>query len=243
MSEHLNPQFLTTRWTLLLGSKEESARSPSQALITLCENYRYPVLVFIRKWCDDPEKAEDLCQSFFEFLIEKKLYQNADPIRGRFRTFLLTSVRNFLHNSHRHTMRKKRGGDQIHLSVDHSDWVENQFSQFSSSEIADTFFDHEWAITVFDKVWNFLEKEYQQANQVERFGILQHTLAGNSDSLSYQEIAKQLGITEGGVKKAVFRMRARFREVFHMVVSQLVDNPNDVDDEIDYLIQAMTVRI
>lgn len=241
MADSLDTRFLTTQWTQILGPASRSLDSCPDALIQLCETYHYPVYAFIRNRSGDPEKARDLCQGFFEFLIEKKLYRSADRERGRFRTFLLASVKNYLNKDYRDANALKRGGGQTGLSIDLVE-SEHQFdSGLSADAPPDTLFDHEWAMTVFDRVWTTLEEEYRQLDQADRFTALRPCLTNPTDSLSYADLAKQLGTTEGAIKAAVFRFKGRFRDLFRMAVSQIVENPAEVDEEIRYIIEASAI--
>ena len=238
MDEHLKTQFLTTQWTVILGTDGDYSEEPAEALIRLCENYRYPVYSFIRKQCGDAEEARDLTQGFFAFLIEKKIYRQATPERGRFRTFILSAVKNYLANERRNANRQKRGGSHQHLSID-AELAEAQYASEPSSLTPDLIYDRKWANAIFDRVWQLLEKEYEQMHQRDRFEALRSSWMTPEDSLPYAELGSALGLSEGGVKTAVFRLRNRFRKLFRATVAQLVENPNSVDDEIRYLMQVM----
>ena len=242
MAEHLESQFLTTPWTLILGTENRTipgADQPSQTQVRLCENYRYPVYAFIRKRCGDAEKARDLSQEFFAMVIEKKIYRKADPDRGRFRTFLLASVKNFLHDDYNAAQRLKRGGGKVHVSIDVMEAEQHyQLASFGENT-AERLFDREWAVAVFDRTWGRVREEFEQAGQLDRFEALRSNLMEEEESIPYAEIANRLGLEVAGVKSAAFRLRGRFREIFREVVAQLVENPNAVDDEISYLIELM----
>ncbi|MFT4637750.1 MAG: RNA polymerase sigma factor (sigma-70 family) [Verrucomicrobiales bacterium] len=238
MGEHLKTQFPTTQWTQILGSDEGSSDQPAKALVRLCENYRYPVFAFIRKSCRNAEEAHDLTQGFFAFLIEKQIYRSADPERGRFRTFLLASVKNYLSNEHRKANRQKRGGGACHISIDIASAEAQYVSEFSDVT-PDMLYDRKWANAVFDHVWQILESEYEQIHQLEKFEMLSSSLMAPEESLPNAELASKLGLSEAGFKSAVHRMRSRFRKLFRATVAQLVENPNAVDEEIRYLMQVM----
>jgi len=233
--ENPKHQFLTTQWTRILSTHHTASNTPDDAIVTLCENYRAPVYAFILKRNGNPSEADDLTQSFFASLIEKKTYRQADRQRGRFRTFLLTSVKNFLHQNHRNQQRQKRGGAVKHLSLN----TENDPVEIEGDSPTDEFFDKNWAISIFDRVWRLLEEEYQQTNQLSRFETLRNTLTLADDSVPYADLAKQLKLSINGVKSATFRLRSRFRELFRATVAQLIDNPSNVDDEIRYLMEVM----
>ena len=242
MADDRDARFLTTQWTRILGPEDNSTDSGSDALILLCETYHYPVYAFIRNRCGDPEKARDLSQGFFEFLIEKKLYRSADRERGRFRTFLLAAVKNYLNKDFRDANTQKRGGSEQTVSIDMIEMENHYQSGLSTIVPPDTFFDHEWAVTVFDQVWETLENEYRQMDQGERFNSLRSYLTNPADCPPFSELAAQLNTTEGAIKAAVFRLKRRFRDLFRLAVSQIVDNPADVDEEIRYLIEASSIE-
>ena len=242
MPEHLESQFLSTPWTLILGSIDQTSPDsdkPSPAQVRLCENYRYPVYAFIRKRYGDAEKARDLTQQFFAMMIEKKIYRKADPDRGRFRTFLLASVKNFLNNEIDAANTLKRGGKQVHISIDLLEAEQHYQLASYGTNSAERLFDREWAVAVFDRTWCQLREEFVAAGQVDRFDALRANLMEEESAIPYAEIAAQLGLEIAGVKSAAFRLRARFREIFREIVAQLVENPNAVDDEISYLIELM----
>lgn len=239
MAEHLETGFLTTRWTQILDSRATQPTSRRDPLIDLCERYRYPVLAYIKRKTRNDDRAEDLCQGFFQQLIEKRLYRSASPQRGKFRTFLLAAVQNYMRNVHRDANRQKRGGGKDHLFLDSDDVNDSSEPGLSTEFTSDQDFDREWANAVFDGVWNTLEKEYDASGQAERFQKLRPTLTSTDEAVPYSKLAVDLGITENGVKSAVSRMRARFRDLFQQHVAQLVENPQRVDEEIAYLIEVM----
>ena len=231
-----NPQFETTQWTQLLKSHQTLSERADNALTILCESYRSPVYAFILRKKGNPAEAEDLTQSFFASLIEKKSYRHADRQRGKFRTFLLASVKNFLHNHHRNQTNQKRGGSLEHVSLDSPALAD--ISDDSQSP-CDSYFDQEWAVSIFDGVWKLLQNEYTQAGQADRFHLLRGTLTQSGQAIPYEELAAQLDITPNGVKSATFRMRRRFRDLFRATVAQVVENPADVDGEIRYLMNIL----
>lgn len=240
MHEHLNAEFLTTRWTQILGTEDGTSRTATQSsgLIHLCESYHFPVYAFIKNRCGDREQARDLTQGFFEELVEKQIHRQANPDRGRFRTFLLGAVKNFLRKDYRDAHCLKRGGGKLHVSLDKSARDEPGELLQASEITPDALFDHEWAVAVFDRVWNALEMEYEHLNQSMRFQALRPCLTEPDPGVSYAELAKQLGTTEDAIKAAVYRMKGRFRQLFRASVAQIVEDPTMVDDEIRYLIEA-----
>lgn len=238
MENDKEARFLTTQWTRILDSRGGVGDAASETLVMLCQNYHYPVSVFIRNRCDDSEQAQDLCQSFFEILIETRLYRRALPERGRFRSFLLTAVKNHLANEHRAATRQKRGASKVHLSLEVADLIE---PELLSDVPPDALFDRQWAATIFKNVWVRLRTEYEHLDQLNRFEAFRPTIMNPGAAFPYDEVADRLDMTPSGAKSAAFRLKSRFRELFRATVAQSVDNPNEVDAEIDYLIQAMSL--
>jgi RNA polymerase sigma-70 factor (ECF subfamily) len=230
-------QFLTTQWTQILDSNGGCTDVVSEALILLCKNYYFPVFVFIRNRCGNVDEAHDLCQGFFELMIETKLYRKAMPERGRFRSFILTAVKNYLNNEHRDANRQKRGAGSIHFSIESDLMAE---SELVSDVPPDTLFDQQWAATIFKSVWRQLRTEYEQLGQLDRFELFRPAIMNPGVAFPYEEVAPQLKMTPSGAKSAAFRLKSRFRELFRAKVAQLVDSPNEVDKEIDYLIRALS---
>ena len=228
-------QFLTTQWTRILSSHHTSSDLSGSALTILCETYRAPVYAFILRQKGNPTEADDLTQSFFTFLIEKKGYRQADRQRGKFRTFILASVKNFLRQSYRDEHRQKRGGTSEHIALDQL----HDSSDLEEESPPDELFDKSWAISLFDRVWKLLEDEYRQTGQQDRFNALRNTFNLAENTIPYADLAKQLGLTHSGAKSATNRMRSRFRELFRATVAQLIDNPADIDQEIRYLMEVM----
>lgn len=240
MSNENDSRFLTTQWTRILASDGSSTDSVSSGLTRLCETYHQPVYAFIRHRCHDPEKARDLCQGFFEMLIETGFYKKAEREKGRFRTYLLAAVKNYLNEDYRKSQRLKRGGDKIHLSLDLDEAELGFRGELSSESKNEAAFDHDWAVTVFDQVWLQLRSEYESAGHLDRYTAIHPILVDPSIRTSYADLGSQLGLSENGIKTVVHRMKARFRALFRDHVGRLVEHPGDIDEEISYLIQCTT---
>jgi RNA polymerase sigma factor (sigma-70 family) len=238
MSSDQENRFLTTQWTCILGGEEGSTDSREKGLVQLCEAYHRPVYAFIRHRCGDPEQARDLCQSFFQMLVETRFYEKADRAKGRFRTYLLAAVKNFLKEEYRNRLRQKRGGTSIWFSLDLDEAEQGFRGELVGDTPDEAAYDHDWAHAVFDRVWDELRREYEEAGHLNRFEAVRPLLVDPSVQTPYVELAGILDLSENGVKTVVSRMKARFRVLFRVVVGQLVDHPSEVDDEINYLIQC-----
>jgi RNA polymerase sigma-70 factor (ECF subfamily) len=229
-------QFATTHWSVVLAAGDCASPDSREALEKLCRTYWFPVYAFVRHKGYKVEQAEDLTQGFFEQLIEKELASRADRERGRFRSFLLKILTQFLTDEHRREHALKRGGDQVPLPLDRST-AEQRLSSEPSPEIA---FARKWALTVLDEVLGLLKQEFEGTGKSAFFEALSPYLPAERGLPAYAEVAQQLGVTEGAVKVGVHRMRLRYRELLRAVVAQTVANPAEIDDEIRFLFQVLS---
>ena len=237
-------EFLTTRWSLILsaanGSEEEKARD---ALAELCRTYWRPVFSFVCRRGYSIEDAQDLTQDFFLTVLKKNWLHHADRNRGRFRSFLLRSLQNFLIKAAEKTHAHKRGGGVEFISWD--DWVAEAPPQLSipvqalDSLAPERIFDLTWATTVVEHAFQRLREECDSKGKLWLFQALSSNITDERDELSYANLSAELGITEAAVKKQLHNMRQRYRCLLRAEVSGTVENPADVDDEIRYLCAAL----
>jgi len=229
-------QFATTHWSVVLAAGDGASPDSREALEKLCRTYWFPVYAFVRHKGYQPEQAEDLTQGFFEQLIRKELTSRADPERGRFRSFLLRVLTQFLADELRRERALKRGGDTVLLPLDQST-AEHRLSPEPSPEIA---FARKWALTVLDEVLGLLKREFEESGKSALFQALSSYLPAERGLPAYAEVAQRLGITENAVKIGVHRMRQRYRELLRAVVAQTVADPAEIDDEIRFLFQVLS---
>ena len=231
--------FVTTRWSLVIAAASESAVRDA-AVARLCETYWYPLYAHLRSRGTSAADAEDLVQAFFLRVLQKDALRQADPTRGRFRSFIIGSLRHFASNEHDRATAKKRGGDTRSLSLD----VEKAEGRFlrepASAETPETIFNRRWALTLLEQVLTNLEEEMHQSGKTAQFETLKPYLTGDGPQLSYAETAIRLGMSEGAVKVAVHRLRRRFRELAREEVAETVASPAEIDDELRYLRGAVT---
>jgi len=232
-------EFSTTQWSLVLAAGDSQNPEFQDALATLCGTYWYPLYAYIRLWGSDADTAQDLVQGFFSHLLKTKALRVAAPERGRFRSFLLVSVKNYLANERERAQALKRGGGETPIPLDfHSaeSWYRLQPAHQHTPEKA---FEKRWALALLEKTLARLREETADSNNPERFGRLSAFLTDDSPRGGYQQVATQLGMSEGAVKVAVHRMRRHFGELLRAEVAQTVDDPRKVDEEIRYLFSAM----
>ena len=234
-------EFVTTRWSLILsasnlGSEEQKARG---ALAELCRVYWRPIFLFVRARGYLIEDAQDLTQDFFVTILKNNWLQHADRNRGRFRSLLLKSLQNFLVNAAEKAHAHKRGGGVEFISWD--DWMAEAPSQLSISVQAldslppERIFDLTWATTVVEHAFQRLREECESKGKLWLFQALSSHLTDERDEVSYAKLSAELGMAETAVKKQLHNMRQRYRSLLRDEVSQTVEDPADVDDEIRYL--------
>lgn len=210
------------------------------ALAKLCQTYWFPLYAYVRRRGHGPHDAEDLTQSFFLCLLEQKSVANADPNRGRFRSFLLGAMNHFLANEWKKERAQKRGGGRKILSLDLAA-AERRFDlEPADNATPDKAFDRHWATTLLNEVLSRLEGEYRQEGRIDLFDALKQTLAGTRESQPYMELAGRLDMNEGAVRVAVHRLRRRYRELLEAEIANTVGSQEDVKEEMRYLVKVMS---
>jgi RNA polymerase sigma factor (sigma-70 family) len=233
-------RFATTRWSLVLAAGADLAGTAGrEALTALCETYWYPLYAFLRGRGHSTEDAEDLTQAFFARVLEKNAISQADPSRGRFRSFLLASLTHFAANEHDRDIAKKRGGGVRPLSLEFLG-AEGRFQmEPASEETPEKIFDRRWALTLLERVLSRLETDVVRSGGETQFSVLKNYLTGEEPQLRYADTARELGMSEGAVKVAVHRLRRRFRDLVRDEISHTVSLPDEIEDELRHLWAAI----
>ena len=241
--------FSTTRWSVIInGAKIDTEEATAQvALAELCQIYWRPIFLFICRRGHSPEDAQDLTQDFFAMMLQTNWLRHADRARGRFRSLLLKSLQNFLHDAGEKKDAQKRGGGVPIVSWD--DWMAEAPSQLTISASAlDSFpperlFDLRWAATVVEQALRRLGDECERKGKVRLFDALSGHLTAERGEISYSMLAKSLGAPESVVKAQLHNMRQRYRWLLRDEVARTVANPADVDDEIRHLCAALAAGV
>jgi DNA-directed RNA polymerase specialized sigma24 family protein len=231
--------FRTTQWTLVFNAADGGSPSNSDALEELCRSYWFPIYVFLRRKGYAEEQSRDLTQSFFARILAKNSLSFACPRKGKFRTFLLSSLNNFLANEWDRLKAQKRGGDREIISLDCED-AENRYAMESSfTGSPELHFDRKWAQEVMRRVMAALRAEFDSSGKSERFEHLKGFLLGDGPFESYAAAAKQLNTTEQAIKGAVLRLRRRVGEALREEIAGTVENEAEAQAEIRYLLSIM----
>ncbi len=232
-------QFCTTHWSVVLAAGKTSSPGSGDALELLCRTYWYPLYAYVRRSGHRPEDAQDLVQEFFARFLEKKYLRHADRNRGRFRTFLLTSLKHFLVNDWIKQNREKRGGNRQILSLDEEMAESRLASERAAEQLPDTLYDRGWALVVLEQAMAALKAEVEQSGKRNLFDRLKGFVWGENSGLSYAVMAEQLGMTEGAVKVVVHRLRQRFGELLRAEIEQTVSTPSEVEAELRHLVAVI----
>jgi RNA polymerase sigma-70 factor (ECF subfamily) len=232
-------RFATTRWSLVLEARDGVSSAAHEALAELCDAYWFPLYAFVRRQGHGPDDAADLTQGFFTRLMEKDYLQDVRPEAGRFRSFLLASLKHFLYNEWDRRHAQKRGGQVTKLSLD-AELAENRYSvEPVAAQTPEDLYERQWALTVLERALAQLAAEIPSEQHL-RFERLRPHLIGDEQGASYAEIAAELGLSESGVKVAVHRLRQRFGTTLRREIGQTVSNPEEVDDEIRHLLTSLS---
>ncbi len=232
--------FATTHWTVVLAAGQHSTPQSDQAIEELCRTYWFPLYAYVRRRGHAKEDAEDLTQEFFARFLAKNYLAGLNAERGRFRAFLLASLKHFLANEWDKSQRQKRGGNIPHLSLD---WqtADTQFQVAATNEPRpDKAFDREWAVTLLARVIKRLQIECEKDGHGNLFAELKIFLTAGKGALSHAEAAKTLGLDEGSVRTAVHRLRKRYRQLLRDEISQTLSDGADVDEEMRALFGAFS---
>ena len=230
--------FATTQWSMVVrAATDEDSQVAKVALADLCQRYWYPLYCFVRSKVTHQEDAADVVQGFFLQLLEKSSFQMADQSRGRFRSFLLASVSNFLKNHRRDAQTQKRGGGIKHLSFDFAK-ADQRFQLEPVEELtAEKIFERSWALELIDCCLLKLKQRYREQNQGELFDALCGSLLGGE--VNYATIAESQGTNVNAVKVAAHRMRQRLGDQIRSEIANTVDNADDIETELQHLMAAI----
>jgi hypothetical protein len=240
MSESVSPAgFPTTRWSRVAHAVNPAAPEAQAALEELCRGYWYPIYAFIRRKGNGPEQALDLTQGYFARLLERGTVAAADPVRGRFRWFLLADCGHFLAHERERDAAARRGGGRVVLSINASD-AEGQYQLEPVHEhTPERQFERDWALALLDRVVVMIRREYEGSGRGEIFDVLKVVLEAGSSQVSQADIAARLGTTEAAAQVAVHRLRRRYRAALRAAIAATVDDDVEVDDELKALFAAL----
>lgn len=226
-------QFPTTRWTLVVAAGHPHRKEARSALVSLCENYWYPLYAYLRRRGHPAHEAQDLTQEFFMRVLEGHYLNRADPGKGRFRAFILTSLKFFVaDDKDRHRAHKRGGGAVVQLEF--ASGEERYQREPAHEDTPEKLFERRWAVSVLERAIVRLRDEFVQHGRPEHFERLKVFLLGQSDA-PYAVLAREMSTTEGALKVAIHRLRRRYRDLFRQEIADTVADPSEVEPELRYL--------
>lgn len=232
-------RFQTTSWSLVLQAAGQSSTQAHTALAKLGQVYWHPVYSFVRRSGYQPDHAQDLTQGFFLVLLEKTYLGDANRKRGRFRTFLLTSVKHFLANQRDRADALKRGGGQMPISIDMME-EEGCYApaavEFTTPE---SLFERRWALSLLEQVMARLRAEFAGVNKARQFEKMSALLTCDPEGGRYEGLATELGMSVGALRVAVHRMRKKYGNIPRAEIAETVSVPEEIDDEIRFLLSTL----
>ena len=228
--------FNTTHWTIVLACRDQDDSSAAeQALANLYQTYWYPLYAYIRRCGYSEHDAEDLVQGFYAHIHEKHALAKADRQRGKFRTFLLSSLQNFLANENERSRAQKRGGGRELIRLDAEDAKERYQLEQVHSVTPEKIFEMRWAHALLDQTLAGLRADFAARGKQRLFEGLQTFLTADSGETSYQKAADNLGLPLSAVKTSVHRMRLDYRTRLREEIGRTVSCPEEIDEELLYL--------
>jgi DNA-directed RNA polymerase specialized sigma24 family protein len=229
-------QFPTTRWTLVFAAGDPHRKEARSALVSLCENYWYPLYAYLRRRGYPADQA----QEFFVRLLEGRYLDRANPEKGRFRSFLLTSLKFFVADEGDCQRARKRGGGVL-VPLEFSSGEERYQREPAHDETPERIFERRWALSMLDRVVERLRNEFVQHGRAEHFERLKMFLLGQSDA-PYAALAREMNTSEGALKVAIHRLRKRYRDLFRQEIADTVADPAEVESELRYLAAVLTSK-
>ncbi len=231
--------FVTTHWSVVLTAGKNDTTRAQNALARLCRIYWRPLYAYVRRRGYQPADAEDLTQAFFARLLERNDVATVSPDRGRFRSYLLAAMNHFLSDEWDKARAQKRGGGRV-IEMDSAMAEAIHAREDRDVLTPEALFDRRWAITVLEEVHERLRREHEREGKGAQFDALRFSLMGERSAVPYAELTEKLGMSEGAVKVAVHRLRQRYRSVLRELIAETVSSPDEVEDELRYLVQVLT---
>jgi RNA polymerase sigma-70 factor (ECF subfamily) len=237
---HSDRGFVTTHWSIILRAGGAASKDADAALEDLCRAYWYPLYAYVRRQGHSVDDAQDLTQNFFARFLERKSLRLADRSRGRFRTFLLTSLKNFLINEWKKSHCEKRGGGRQIISLNAEETETRFLAEPADERAPDKAFERQWALVVLDRVLSQMQAGFAAAGRGQVFEELKSYLTGEDNESSCTEIGRRLGMTEGNLRVTIHRLRGQYRDLLREEVARTVETAEAIEEEIRHLISALS---
>lgn len=235
----MSDRFATTQWSQVLAARDRGGTEARNALAALFEVYWYPLYAFIRRQGYGPEDAQDLTQGYFSYLIDKQVLSAVDPDAGRFRSFLLVTLKHYLSHERDRAAALKRGGGTQTVSLDAASAEQRYHLEPEDNLTPEQVFERRWALTVVERSLERLRQETAEGDRPALFDKVKGCLTGEEPHTPYKEVARELGMSEVAMRGTVHRMRQRLGRFLRSEIAETVADPGQVDDEVRHLLTAI----
>ena len=235
----MGARFATTQWSQVLAARDPTGTESRQALAALCEAYWYPLYAFVRSQGHDPDESRDLTQAYFAYLLEKNILEDVDPSAGRFRSFLLATLKHYVAKERRKQGTLKRGGGTQTISLDAED-AETRYGFEPADQLTpEQVYENRWALILLERALEHLNAEWKDSERLKQFEHLKPHLTGQEPRIPFREVAAELEMTEVAVRGAMHRLRQRFGQFIRDEIADTVASPDEIDDEVRYLLAVV----
>ena len=224
----------------MVAAGDPQRKEARSALVSLCENYWYPLYAYLRRRGYPTDQAQDLTQEFFVRVLEGRYLDRAEPEKGRFRSFILTSLKFFVADEADSQRARKRGGGML-VPLEFSSGEERYQREPVHDETPERIFERRWALSVLDRVVERLRNEFVQHGRPDHFERLKVFLLGRSDA-PYAALAREMDTSEGALKVAIHRLRKRYRDLFRQEIADTVADPAEVESELRFLADVLSKK-
>jgi RNA polymerase sigma-70 factor (ECF subfamily) len=224
---------------MVLAARDKDGTVAREALASLCSTYWYPLYAFIRRSGFTPHDAEDLTQGFFCAFLRRDSLTKVDPQAGKFRSYLLVCLKHYLANERRRAQAKRRGAGVQVVRLDREEAETRYLAEPADNVTPDVLYEKQWAFEVLHRVLENLRREYVQRDKDALFQDLRALLPGEGASISRADLADRHGMSAGAMDVAVHRFRQRFGTLLRAQVAQTVSAPDEVEQELRYLISLL----
>lgn len=235
----MSDPFPSTHWSLVLAAQKDGS-SAAPALSSLCEAYWLPIYAYVRRRVGSADEAADLVQGFFVDFLEKRQIEIVRPEAGRFRTFLLHKVKQYMFHDHEKRRAMKRGGGRRPFPLDTESAERRCGAALVDTHTPETEYERLWAATLVERTMTRLDQEAVTRGRAKEFATLKPFISEGTCEISYREVGAALGLSETAVRSAVHRLRRRFGHLIREEIGDTVADPSSVDDELRHLLSVLS---
>ncbi len=222
----------------MVEAKSANPEDAHQALNELCRRYWHPIYSYLRFRQFSSHDAKDLTQGFFVHLLSRDFLKSVEPANGRFRSFLLASLKNFLSNERERAAAQKRGGEIDFVSLESAAGQLEAIGN-SAGRAPEECFDRDWAKTVVRRVEQRLDEEFKPGEQASLFAALRAYIREDVPAGLYEELTRTEALTLPALKSFTHRMRKRFGELLREEIGETVATRAEIDEELRHLVQVL----